>query len=325
MNPGIGEPGADRRKTETVLVAALTYKRPEMLETLLAGFRRITAPPSANLIFLVVDNDEACSARTSVEAASRTGIDLRYVTEPRRGIPAARNRAIDEALAIGAECLCFIDDDEYPDMHWIECLLSCREKTGAQLLGGPVEVAPATADATLWQRWINASLAARAVRRNRMTARAAATGRRYTIVTNNWLCDMAWLREAGIRFDERLLVSGGSDTAFFRSARAAGCRTDWCPRAIVHETMTPDRLTMSYQFHRAASQSMHHFAMKQRKNDLRRVVSTLAVAFLRALLGVLLLFIPVFGKASPVMAVRSMGWSFGRLKALSGGRSRLYE
>jgi len=47
-------------------------------------------------------------------------------------------------------------------------------------------------------------------------------------------------------------------------------------------------------------------------------------AVLRALLGGLLLVVPVYGRASLVMAVRSLGWSVGRVSALCGGRSTLY-
>jgi len=316
---------ADATQEPTVVVAALAYKRPDLLETLLTAFAGLRPPKGARAVFLIVDNDDAGSARATVEAARRVLPGLRYVIEGRKGIPVARNRALDEALAIGADALCFIDDDEYPDVAWLDNLVACWKSTGLQLIGGPVVVAPAPAGANAWQRFINDSLAARAVRRNRSTARAAAAGRRFTVVTNNWLCDLAWQRGAGVRFDERLLVSGGSDTAFFRAARLAGCRTGWCPEAVVLETSLPERLSMAYQFRRAASQSMHHFAMKAPKRGVANVASTVLVAAMRAVLGLALLVVPVFGIASPVIGVRSLGWSLGRIQALRGGRSTLYE
>jgi hypothetical protein len=44
----------------------------------------------------------------------------------------------------------------------------------------------------------------------------------------------------------------------------------------------------------------------------------------RSVLGVLLLVFPIYGRASLVIAVRSLGWSYGRLTALHGARSKLY-
>ncbi|MEC9342834.1 MAG: glycosyltransferase [Pseudomonadota bacterium] len=322
-----GQTHAGRSPTgaPTIVISALSYKRPDLLEKLLDTWPTLAIPGSVRTVLLIVDNDEAGSARSTVEARQSDAIDLRYVVEARKGIPVARNRALDEALAMGADALCFIDDDEYPDQAWIDRLLACWRKTGAQLLGGPVEVAPAPEGATAWQTFINQSLAARASRRNRKTARAAATSGRYTIVTNNWLCDLGWQRETGLRFDESLLATGGSDTAFFRAARAMGCRTDWCPEAIVYETVTLDRLSMSYQFWRASSQSMNHLRMKKPRIGPVVFAATVANACLRAVLGAALVVVPVFGMASPVMGVRSMGWALGRLKGLFGSRSKLYE
>jgi glycosyltransferase involved in cell wall biosynthesis len=274
---------------------------------------------------LVIDNDADGSAASVVEAHRRRIAALGYVVETRKGIPVARNRAVDEALASGADALVFIDDDEYPRRDWLSALVSCWRQGGAELLGGPVAVAPAPEGASRWGRFVNASLSARAERRNRMTAASAASGSRYTIVTNNWLCDLGWLRRTGLRFDERLLMTGGSDTEFFRSARALGCRTRWCPQALVYEISEPERLTLSYQLFRAASQSMNHFRMKERDLGAGLVAATVTIAALRAVLGAALLVVPVLGLASPVVAVRSIGWSAGRIQALFGRRSRLYE
>ena len=48
-------------------------------------------------------------------------------------------------------------------------------------------------------------------------------------------------------------------------------------------------------------------------------------AVLRFILGGLLMVFPVLGVASLVMATRSMGWAVGRLQAMFGLRSKLYE
>ena len=89
--------------------------------------------------------------------------------------------------------------------------------------------------------------------------------------------------------------------------------------------MTLDRLSMSYQFWRASSQSMNHLRMKKPRISPVVFVATVANACLRAVLGAALVIVPVFGMASPVMGVRSMGWALGRLQGLFGSRSKLYE
>ena len=100
-----------------VIVAVLTYKRPEPLRTCLSAIQNLEVPAGHTVSILVIDNDPD---RSAIDAAdSWRAISLRYplhlVHEPRRGIPTARNRALDEALAVGADLLCFLDDDEYPD------------------------------------------------------------------------------------------------------------------------------------------------------------------------------------------------------------------
>ena len=314
-----------QRIGHSIVIAVLTYKRPDTLNKLLSEFVYLNCPDDLKLTLLVIDNDELGSARELVDSWRTRIRNLHYVVEHRRGIPVARNRGIDEALALEASALCFIDDDEYTDRQWIAEMVECWKKTGAHLMGGPVEVAPAPAGATFWQKMINSSLAGRARRKYRSTARAAAGKGRYTIITNNWLCDMDWLKRSGLRFNERMLVSGGSDTEFFRRARAYGCVTTWCSRAFVYETMTLDRLSMLYQFNRGASQSMTHFKLKTPHVGWLTVLKTVPIAVLRAVLGVFLLIIPVYGRASPIMAVRSMGWAVGRIMGLFGKQSKLYQ
>jgi succinoglycan biosynthesis protein ExoM len=308
-----------------VLVAALTYNRPDLLAKLLSELAVMERPSDTEVTVLIVDNDaEGAAGRPVFEEYSARFDDLRYVLETRKGIPVARNRALDEALSAGADALCFIDDDEYPRRDWLVRLVTCWKRAPADLVGGPFEVAPAVEGVSAWGRFVNYSLAARALQRNRMTANAASRKRRYTIVTNNWLCDLEWQRRTGLRFDERLLMTGGSDTEFFRQAQSRGCRTAWCPEALVYAVTEPARLKLSYQFWRAASQSMNHFHMKNPRIGAPEAIRVVAVAAIRLVLGGLLFVVPVLGGASPVVAMRSMGWAVGRVRALFGHSSHLY-
>lgn len=162
-------------------------------------------------------------------------------------------------------------------------------------------------------------------RKNKKSELAPERNKRLTILTNNWLCDLKWQQRTGIEFDETMLVSGGSDTAFFRAAKSVGARVAWCPGARVFETIMPERLSLIYQFKRAAAQSITHFRMKYQTRSTRVVASTLVIAVVRLALGAALFLIPVYGPASPVIAVRSMDWAVGRVSALLGNESELYK
>ncbi len=315
---------ADAGERLSIVVAVLTFRRPDLLADFLAAYARIALPDGCDVTLLVVDNDAAGSGRPTFEAWCDRIPGARYVVEPRTGIPVARNRALDEAIAADADALCFIDDDEVPETDWLVRLVEAWRCSGAQLVGGPVGVAAPPKDATLWQRLMNSSLAARADRKFRLTAQSADRGGRYTIVTNNWLCDLRWLQSKGLRFDENLLMTGGSDTAFCRAAVAAGCKKAWASDAVVHETIPADRLTARYQLHRGASQSITHFRMKHDRVTPPVMLVTVAMAAARAVLGVVLLAIPVYGVGSLAMAIRSLGWSIGRIQAIRGLQSTLY-
>ena len=109
------------------------------------------------------------------------------------------------------------------------------------------------------------------------------------------------------------------------AAVARGCKIAWCPDAFVYETVTPDRLSLRYQFRRGASQSITHFHMKH--ESIAPVVAVFIVvnAIARFILGCLLFVLPLYGTASLVMAVRSLGWAVGRIQALLGVQSKLYD
>jgi GT2 family glycosyltransferase len=319
-----GDPDTALPTLPYVVVAVLTCGRAETLRRFFIEFARLIPPRATRVTLLVIDNHEKGSARAIFDEHAPSLDDARYVHERKRGIPVARNHAISEAIGLGADVLCFIDDDEFPDPDWLRNLVGCWKSSGAHLVGGPVRVAQAKPDIGAWRGFLTRSLASRAERKYSRTARAAVRGKRFTVVTNNWLCDLHWLVRAGVRFDEQMLFTGGSDTMFHRAAKAAGCVTAWCPDAIVHEIIPVERLTLGYQFHRAAAQSINHFRMKNERITAWISFIALLNATVRCSLASILIVVPIYGQASPVIAVRSFGWSYGRLMALRGARSNLY-
>lgn len=220
----------------SVVVAVLTYKRPEDLALavprLLEQLDSIEEPASV----LVVDNDPAGSARETVQAFASP--QVRYVHEPHPGIAAARNHALSESA--GDSVLVFIDDDEVPTENWLRTLVSLHRESGAAAVVGPVVSEYARPP----ERWIQEG---RFFDRRRLR-----TGTRLTVAaTNNLLLDLPQIRAYGLTFDERFGLSGGSDTLFTRKLVKLGGVMLWCDEAAVIDRVPVSRLSRDWVLRRA--------------------------------------------------------------------------
>ena len=220
----------------SVVVAVLTYRRPQDLAAVLPLVVQQAGACEPPARVLVVDNDAEGSAREAVEAWATDRVS--YVCEPRPGIAAARNRALAEAA--GDDVLVFLDDDERPGPGWLQHLLETRAATGCAGVVGPV----VSSFAAPPDPWIAAG---RFFDRRRLP-----TGTVLDVAaTNNLLLDLRQVRAAGTAFDERFGLSGGSDTLFTRQLVAAGLRLLWCDEAVVTDVVPPSRATRSWVLRRA--------------------------------------------------------------------------
>lgn len=220
-----------------VLVAMLTYRRLDRLDRALpqlvaqlAGVQGVVAD------ILVVDNDPSGGARTTV--ARHLGPDSGYLHEPRPGIAAARNAALHAAADAGA--VVFIDDDEVPGPGWLAALVRCWLEWGCAGVAGP---AVRSFDGTVPEWVARSGFFARTERPTGMQVPGAAT--------NNLLLDLTTLRSAGLSFDERFGLTGGSDTLLTRSLTRAGHQIRWCDEAEVIDPVPVDRATRSWVLRRS--------------------------------------------------------------------------
>lgn len=214
-----------------ISIGIITYLRPAGLERLLRSLNALTFEyPPPELDVVVVDNDPNASARAVCERfrpASRW--PLTYVTEPRRGIPQARNRVVQEAA--DANFIAFIDDDEVPTPDWLNRLLHAQRTYSADVVSGPV--LPVFPDEGM--HWM--------ARSGFFDRPRYPTGHATPhFATNNVLIRTAVLHAVDGPFDERLALTGGSDTMLARQLHQQGCTMVWADEAHVHEWVPASRL-----------------------------------------------------------------------------------
>lgn len=306
-----------------VAIGAITRQRPTMFGALLASLEKMRRPDDAELVFLFAENDEVHVAAEVVEAfRTRVGAPVRLELEPRQGIPMARNRVLDMALAEGVDYLTFVDDDEVVDADWLVALIAGVRARELELAGGPVRLAAPEGALTPWNRAVLRHLQKRADGRIRSKTRLAEAGEdgAIDVYTNNWCLSLAAQRRTGVRFDEALRFTGGSDTKFSRDFRAAGGRLGFVPGAFVDDPMPQKRLTLAYHFSRARDQS-NNAVLLGRKS----AASCYGQAALRTLDAAMnLLTVPVTGRYGVVKATHKLGIAAGRIRGAFGGRSSHY-
>jgi glycosyltransferase involved in cell wall biosynthesis len=303
----------------SVAICVATHRRPSGLARLLKGLDALAfyggAPPSITIV--VVDNDPARSAATTFENFSATGRwPLVYVSEPRRGIPFARNAAVNSARQLGAELLAFIDDDEVPEPAWLEELMRVMRESGAEIVTGPV--LPAFEEDV--PRWI--------VRGRFFDRERHGTGTfQERAVTGNVLLRTDLLAGMPAPFDETKPLSGGTDTHLFRRLVNNGCRIAWADEAIVYEWNPASRLTARWLVRRSYRVSSNWSSTESELRPGMRVgAARAAKALLRIGQGLMLLPVGlVAGRHVLVKSAQLMATGAGFLAGMAGREPEEYR
>lgn len=312
----------------SVAVAVCTRDRPEMLRATLHSLAALELD-GIDCCFIIIENNEIRTVTAVVgEFADMVGAErVTYCLETHLGIACARNAALKTALGMNVDALAFIDDDEIADPQWLAELLKVANRDRLDLVGGPVGLQPPPADASANEKMVWRGLSARCRAMERKSRSLARKGRdhRITIVTNNWLADLSFIRRTGLHFDEALGMSGGEDTAFFRELRHLGGKTGWATDALILETMPRERLTLAYQYRRASDQALVRQRAKYPRPGFVAVMVFLATALFKTAGGIFRIFQSFFdGGASLVRAARAFGAIAGAASALHGRSSNHY-
>jgi len=265
----------------------------------------------AELHIILVDNDTTPSSVGVAEQSSQSSpFPIHYHHEPRRGIPMARNRVLQEARRLNADRLAFVDDDETADPDWLEKLLYVADRDSADVVQ-PLVRMRFTETAPFWYfgrpekaRSEDGPLATRLLK-------TASTGG--TMMSARLFRPDAM----NLHFDEQLARGGQEDEEFYGAAHRLGARIVRSSLPVVTETLHASRYTYSRYILRGLAQGSAFATRYRQKNGFPRAAARYAgVSLARASRGLLqLLIAPVF-----------IPFALARFKftALEGGRNLLF-
>lgn len=216
-----------------VTICVATYRRVDMLDTLLSGV--VPQATALGATVVVVDNDPEASARGVCARYS----EVKYYVEPTPGIAAARNACLFYSPA-DTEAYVFVDDDEYVADNWLTVLVRTLNETEADAVVGPAHpIYPAHAP-----RWMKKG--------QFFEYSIHETGPHpYLPATNNTILRTGSLLKLDRpHFDDAFGLTGGSDTELFHRLSLAGCQFYWTNDAIVYEPVLDSRLSFAWIWRR---------------------------------------------------------------------------
>jgi glycosyltransferase involved in cell wall biosynthesis len=238
-----------------VSVVIATYNRAELLGRTLSALQAQRSAPGLSWELVVVDNNSSDRTKDVIEAfKASSGIPTVHVFEGRQGKSFAINTGVDAAHG---GLLAFTDDDCRPEPTWIQDIVDCVQRWGADALGGRIlpewPSPPPSWLATDRHLWTSiAMLDDSAVRRVELGPWQREHGFRV------WGANMAFRRSA---FD----AAGGLDTRsgprgskkyshedieLVKKLVEAGRLVMYDPTPTVHHWVTPDRMRKRfYRWH----------------------------------------------------------------------------
>jgi len=219
----------------TINICICTYQRPKLLTACLQSLESVVVPSGTEVTVTVIDNDQTRSAEVLVTGLTDTfPFKIYYHCENKRGIPCARNRAIEETHHLGSDYLIFIDDDEWVEPLWLDKLYTYCQNQGGNIVvsGGVISEFPDK---------IPDDISHFLSRKQKPTGTLLGS-----CATNNVLVPISLTKDLGLRFDESNPLAGGTDTIFFHEAVKTGVVIKKCAEALVHEAVPENRANLRW-------------------------------------------------------------------------------
>jgi succinoglycan biosynthesis protein ExoM len=300
-----------------ISICVATYQRPEGLKRLLDGIDRLifTRCDTPQIEVIVVDNDPTCSAQTFCQQLrSSFQWELKYFSEPQRGISYVRNQAVAQ-VSPSADFVAFIDDDEVPEPSWLEELLTIQQIYAADVVAGPSPPFFPDPDVPQW-----------VIKGKFFEPLRYPTGHLLKFTsTNNVLVKAQILREIQPIFDERFALTGGEDTHLFMRVYRAGYKLVWADAAIVYEWIPKSRTNAKWILQRGyRCHSTYGLCEKELEPALIKVLARrISTGTGRITIGLIsLLPAIVIGKHLLIQSLLQISRGAGMLSGLLG---RSYE
>lgn len=300
-----------------IWIAIPTFRRPAELRHLLQTLAAVVE--RRDVMLLVADNDgEAQQGAAVVEALKQEGYPLpvTLLSVPEPGLCAVRNALCATAVSDPAmRFVAMIDDDEWPQIGWLDALLTCQAQVGADVVAGPVDFHFTGKP----PRWALQTLVFRPEQRA-----WGATGMLWA--SNNLLVSR---RALGLIkqpwFDMRFNRSGGEDLDFLARLREVGARFAWAPQGRVSEWVPAERARLSWVLKRMWRIGFTETLARRKQRpgrggQIMLLGRTLAILTIRTA-GLAALLLP---GARRVDIAGQWIKCWGRLYALSGGAHSHY-
>jgi glycosyltransferase involved in cell wall biosynthesis len=241
-----------------------------------------------------------------VDAVEGLAWPVEYVIEPRRGISAARNTAVQHAG--DADFIAFIDDDEWAEPGWLAELLQTQERTGAQVVVGPVIPAFEEAPPPGW--WAKGRF---------LAAPTYPPDKQLDFgYSGNALVHKSVLQPAEAPFSERFGLLGGEDTHFFMRVYLNGGKIVWAADARVHESIPAARMSVSWllrrEYRRGNTLSL---CLRELEDSAPRRLKRVGHGLVRLGQGAgLVVAAPVFGRQMLVRGLQRAAFGAGLITGL---------
>lgn len=221
-----------------ILVACCTYKRADFLKEALASLFSMKLPENIRTELLIIDNDVYKSAFGIVKEFDDIGkIKINYVVEKERGLSNVRNRALKEAIKLGATHIAFVDDDETVDENWlVEHVNFYNTKPDICVSSGP-------AYAKFDKKYPSYIMKNSVFRQSSSKEHGKI---RKSCATNNVFFGLDIVSDNNLYFLGDFNFTGGEDGNFFERVTKMGYSIGWNEEAIAYEMINEERANLKW-------------------------------------------------------------------------------
>lgn len=231
-----------------IIVAFCTYNRASRLPALVNALRQQTCPVPFEIL-AVNNNSKDNTLEVLKTLQHQPGAPLHYVTESAPGIVPARNRVLAEAQ--NCEYLVCIDDDELPHPGLVNAAYDALANEGADCVGGRVYIDFAPHGRP---NWLGDDLIGFLAAIDHGNQAFWVQNEATPLWTSNIAYRMSYLREHGLRFDDRYNRQGtsasgnggGEDVVMLRRLLGLSAKVRYRPDMNVDHDVEPSRLNRQY-------------------------------------------------------------------------------